>query len=660
MPAPCRLKHALALAALLAAAPALPAAAQPPAPQAADAQLLAAREAFRKGQVKALEAHRRSLAGHLLESYPAYWSLSAQIEKAEPAEVRGFLARWPESPLAESLRREWLKALGAAGSWEIFRAEHPRLESDDPDVVCYALQERLARPGGADVEALAEARRLFVTGAEVPASCDPVFAALADAKQVGTEEAWGRLRKLLAAGLVRDARRTNALLPPRQALSEKSLERAHADPAKYLAAERAPRLNRASVEVALYAVARLARQRPDEAAAKLSALSTRLPLEDLRHGWGLLAWNAAQAHHPRALEWYEAAEGALLGDEQVAWKARAALRAGDWNAVFDAMRSLSPEVAREPSWRYWRARALRAKGSPEAADALLRGLARENHFYGLLAAEELGALTPPSWSARPVERADLERVAALPGIQRSLALYRLGLANEGYREWYWAVKSLEDRELLAASEIAREANLHDRSINTAERTVALHDFDKRYPLPHREALSASSRQWDLDEAWMYGIIRQESRFVADARSRAGAVGLMQLMPATARWVARQIPVSPYRPAMLTQPEVNVQMGTYYYRRVLTELGDPVLATAAYNAGPGRARRWRDDATLEGAIYAETIPFNETRDYVKKVVANAWYYYHRLNGRPASMRALLGQVPARSAGVAHGALASTIP
>jgi soluble lytic murein transglycosylase len=124
---------------------------------------------------------------------------------------------------------------------------------------------------------------------------------------------------------------------------------------------------------------------------------------------------------------------------------------------------------------------------------------------------------------------------------------------------------------------------------------------------------------------------------------------MQLMPATARWVAKQIPVAQYRPAMLVQPEVNVAMGTYYFRRVLTELGDPVLATAGYNAGPGRARRWRETRPLEGAIYAESIPFNETRDYVKKVMTNTWYYTHRLTGRTASLRGLMGSVPGRAPG-----------
>jgi soluble lytic murein transglycosylase len=159
---------------------------------------------------------------------------------------------------------------------------------------------------------------------------------------------------------------------------------------------------------------------------------------------------------------------------------------------------------------------------------------------------------------------------------------------------------------------------------------------------------------------MYSIIRQESRFMAGVRSRVGAQGLMQLMPATAKWVARQIPVQDYKVEMLAQPAVNVQMGAYYFSRVLAELGHPMLATAAYNAGPGRARRWRDTRPLEGAIYAETIPFNETRDYVKQVFTNAWFYGHRLTGHAPSLKQMAGTIPGRTADGIDPALAASLP
>ena len=621
---------------------------------AGDADVLAAREAAQRGQWKALEGYRARLAGHLLEAYPAYWLLAGNVDRSDPQEVQVFLARYPGTPLAESLRREWLRSLGAARSWELFRAEYPFVIGDDVEITCYSFQERLAR---GDAEVAAEAHALFLSARETASACDPVFANLAAATSITEAETWDRVRKLLAAGNVKEGKRANALLPARVALNEKAVDRALADPAKHLAREKSARLARAGQELALFAIERLARNKPDEAAERLAEFAPRLGADAARYAWGQVAWQAAMNHHPRALEWYAQAGPVGLTDSQVAWKARAALRAGDWKEVLAAIQALPPEEARDPTWRYWRARALRALGAAEAADALLKGLAGQVSFYGLLAAEEMGIAVTPQWSGWRPAASDLERVRAIPGIQRALKLYELDIDNEALREWIWAVRGLDDRDLLAAAELARLANETERAINTAERTVQIHDFAQRFPTPHRDALAAAARLWDLDEAIVYGLIRQESRFMADARSPVGATGLMQLMPATARWVARQISLQPYRPQMLVRPEVNLQMGTYYFRRVLNDLGHPLLATAAYNAGPGRARRWRDERALEGAIYAETIPFGETRDYVKKVFTNAWFYRHRLTGKTASLHDLLGTIAGRAG---ESAVASNIP
>jgi len=624
---------------------------------ASDADVLAARDAAQRGNWRALDALRPRFAGHPLEAYPTYWLLAGSVDRADPAEVRAFLDRYPKGPLAEGLRREWLRALGAAGAWEAFRAEYPRVVGEDVEITCYSLQERLARGDG---EVAAEARQLFLLGREAPGACDPVFAAATASGKITEADAWERLRRLLTAGLVKDAKRTNVLLPASGRIHDRSLDRAASDPRRFLKREKPAAQSRAARELTLFAIGRLARAKPEEAAEEIGAIADRLGPEAASFAWSQVAYLGAQNHHPLALEWYAAAGATPLTDAQIAWKARAALRAGDWKVVLAAIQSLSPGEARDAAWRYWRSRALRALGSAEAADGLLKGLAREPGFYGLLAADELGALPTPDWSGWQPQLAELDAVRANEGIQRALVLYRVGLDTEGFREWTHAIRGFGDRELLAAAQLARLAKIPDREVNTADRTVQMHDFSRRYPVPHRDAMAAAARQWNVDEAIVYSIIRQESRFAPEAKSPVGATGLMQLMPATARWVAKQIPVSPYRPQMLVQPEVNIHMGSYYLRRVLTALGHPMLAAAAYNAGPGRARRWRDERALEGAIYAETIPFNETRDYVKKVFANAWYYRHRLTGKPGGFRELLGSVPGRNVESPDAAIASIIP
>lgn len=188
------------------------------------------------------------------------------------------------------------------------------------------------------------------------------------------------------------------------------------------------------------------------------------------------------------------------------------------------------------------------------------------------------------------------------------------------------MQHFSDEQLLAASRVAQRYGIYDRAINTAIRTVSRHDFSLRYLAPYREQMRAVLQQNQLDEAFVYGLIRQESRFIADIKSGAGAAGLMQLMPATAKWVAGKLGVQDFRSNLITDINTNLQLGTYYLKHVLDQLDDqPLLAAAAYNAGPGRARQWKDTRPLEGAIYAETIPFNETRDYVKVVLSNSMYY-----------------------------------
>jgi soluble lytic murein transglycosylase len=235
-------------------------------------------------------------------------------------------------------------------------------------------------------------------------------------------------------------------------------------------------------------------------------------------------------------------------------------------------------------------------------------------------------------------------------VQRTLALYRMDLRTDALREWSWVIRNFNDQELLAAAEIARQHEMYDRAINTAEKTVLVHDFSLRYLAPYRAAMRAHIRENGLEEAWVYGLMRQESRFVTSAKSGVGASGLMQVMPTTARWIARKLGLKDYRESLLHQLDTNLTLGTYYMKNMLSSLDDsPVLASAAYNAGPGRARRWRADRSLEGAIYTETIPFDETRDYVKKVMSNTMYYAREFGTPSRSLKLRLGIIAGKTAG-----------
>jgi soluble lytic murein transglycosylase len=300
-------------------------------------------------------------------------------------------------------------------------------------------------------------------------------------------------------------------------------------------------------------------------------------------------------------------------------------------------------------------------GAKADADQFFGLVSTEPSFYGKLALEELGRpIVIPPRAFEPTAE-DVKEVAANPGLQRALALFQLdtsGLAAvparevrfDAVREWNWSLRGMDDRQLLAAAEFARRNELWDRAINSADRTLGVHDFQMRFLAPYRPAFGEQARAQGLEEAWVLGLVRQESRFIVNARSSAGASGLMQLMPATARWVAKKIGLNDFTPAKVNEVDVNIALGTSYLRYVLDELeGSPVLAAAAYNAGPGRARKWKAERPLEGAIYAESIPFNETRDYVKKVMSNTVYYAAIYGGDARPLKTRLGTIPARHAG-----------
>lgn len=614
---------------------------------AGDDEILAAQDAFRANNTARLRALAESdtVLSHELGPYVEFWSISRRLDNtlAVQPEVQDFLQRQTGTVLAERLRSDWLRRLGRGREFELFEAEVPRLASPDAELQCYGFLARLRR-GGDDV---AREARTYWAGLNdnMPEGCTALTNWLAAAGTITDQDIWERLRRLIEAKKIAPAKSLAAYLPANQSPDPATLDRIVAAPDRYL--ERLPpnfSATRMGAELAMMALARLARNDIHAASARFDALDQHFSSDERLYVLGQLGWAGAMAHHPRANDWYKLAGRIPMPAEQQEWRVRAALRAGDWRGVRQALDAMSPELARDPAWVYWLARAHQAQGRKEDAARLFQSIAGQHHFYGNLADEELGRQVQVPPRAAPTTDAELAATGNLPGMRRAMALFRLGLRSEGVREWNWALRSMNDRQLLAAAHIAHRSQIWDRAINSAERTQSEHDFSLRFLAPYRDYVDPKARDVALDPAWVYGLMRQESRFITYARSGVGASGLMQLMPATARWVANKIGLRSFSPSQVNDIDTNVLLGTNYMRIVLDGLDNhPVLASAAYNAGPGRARRWRDVKPLEGAIYAETIPFNETRDYVKKVMSNAVYYSALFDGKPQSLKARLGVI-----------------
>ena len=624
---------------LLAAAPAL-AAVNP------DQEFLGAYDAYRAGNPMKLARHAKFLNEYPLKPWVDYWQLALRLEDKPAAEVQAFLKQYRSAYVGEMLRGDWLRVLGKRRDWPAFEREATLYSREDLEIRCYARLARLSRGDETAVGGIESS--IWLEPKELPEGCARFVDAAMKQEHFSTTAIWQRVRVLFEHGQITAAKTALAYLPKGEAPDERALAEAARHPKRHLARVPATLERRPVREVVILAAVRFARDDPEAMARLLEgSLGEKLPPAELKYLWGRVAYEGARSHHDLALKWYARAEDQPLTDAQDAWKARAALRRGQWAIVREAIDGLSAEARRDPAWTYWYGRALAAQGDDAGARARYLRIAGHPNFYGLLANEELGYTAAlPETVYVPTEQ-DLEAAATHPGLARALKLIRLGMRSEGVDEWIFSIRYFDDHQLLAASQFALREGIYDRAIHTADRTTRSHNYALRYPVPYQEVFREYSQSQGLDEAWVYGLVRQESRFITEARSATGAAGLMQVMPHTARFVAAKIGMRGYRPKNVTEVKTNIAMGTGYMKIVLEQLGHPVLASAAYNAGPNRARRWRDARPLEGAIYAETIPYAETREYVKRVMANSVFYAAVLNEKPMPIKARLGVIPARN-------------
>ncbi len=646
----CRLSMALLLAAGLSAA------AAPAGAAVGDESVVDAREALRKNDKPRLGSLRDSLvnARHPLAMWADYWALSQRLAEAQQPEVDAFYQRWSGSYVEDRLRNDWLLELGRRRDWANFARDHARYRmQDDREVACYALL--VQHQDGQDVKAAALAA--WYAQRDLDDGCQLLAATLADARKLSPGEIWREVRLSVEANRPRAAKAAAALLGDATA---KAVAELYEQPARWLKQrplESGPRQQ----ELAVLALIRLAASDADAAAAELEAgWARRLDNEQAAQAWAGVGRHAAQRLQDRAYEFYQLAwkrqrehgQPPRWSDDTLAWGARAALRSARidrerWSLVTQGIAAMSPQELKDPAWAYWKARAAKASARTDAerdqAAALFEPLSTQLSFYGHLAAQELGrphAPLPPS--PPPLTEAETEQAAQTPGLQRGLQMALIGLRDEGRREWNFTLRGMTDRELMAAAQMACKAADWQLCINTSERTREQVDLRQRYPMPYGAEIAARAQERGLDPAYVFGLIRQETRFMATLRSSAGASGLMQLMPATARWTARKIGLD-LRPGQINDVDTNLRLGTTYLKLVLDDFaGSQALAAAAYNAGPGRPRRWREGPLLDAAAWAENVPFGETRDYVKKVLSNALVYSHLLgNGAVPPLKARLG-------------------
>ncbi len=635
---------------------------------AGDSLIVEMNQAFKRGDRKKLSALLPQAKSHPLEPYAAYWELKARLDEASAREVQDFFARYPGTYQEDRLRADWLLLLGQRRDWAAFAAEYPQYRmNDDKEIRCYALLVEHLKNPAQDARLSDEVRKNWHVQRDADDGCRAAAERLVGTKNLNAQDVWQKARLALEANRPRAAREAVAIISPESVGMVAELINS---PAKFLSEKNVAVRNtrKELITLALVKMASADQSGAEGAANMMDAKwGNQLTTEERNWVWGLIGKQTAirlgTVPAAEALNYYsKVSKDTDLTDDMLGWKVRAALRAGAqprWREVLSATTAMSEAAKAEPAWVYWRARALMATtqaGNHEAL-ALYQSIASVRGFYEQLALEELGQkITVPPKPA-PISTEEKEAARLNAGLNRAAYAIAIGLRPEGVREWNYSTNlarpgGMSDRELLAAAQFACDKQIWDRCINTSERTKALIDLEQRYPMPFREAVVKRAQSINLDPAYVYGLIRQESRFIMDARSGVGASGLMQVMPATARETARRIGMAGFTADQLTDRDTNIAIGTGYLKLVLDDVGGSMpMAAAAYNAGPGRPRTWRGQSgspTIEAAIWAESVPFLETRDYVKKVLSNSTNYAAILTGQPQSLKARLGTVGPRDA------------
>ncbi|MBV8634610.1 MAG: lytic transglycosylase domain-containing protein [Burkholderiaceae bacterium] len=600
-----------------------------------DDAFLALRDAARAGDEDKADKLADRLQSYDLPSYVDYYRLKARLADATPEEMKAFLALYDGTAIADRMRNDWLLALGYTADWKNFDEQYPQfIVNDDRQVKCYALLSRELK--GENVTA--EARSLFTAPKEYGDGCATLIRTLYQAGQFSMDELQAQIRlaaetapsvvvqRLVDIGDLSDTAYASALEHASNVIARGPAVPGHA--------------------VFLVALGRAAKADPAFAAAALTRYASSLTKDEQATGWAQIAYEASFKLSPDAIEYWRRAGNAPLSYAEYPWRVRMALRAGDWKMVESGILAMPDKMRMEPAWVYWYGRALQQQGRNEEALVQFQSITAQTNFYGQLAQEELGGMITVPPRPQPPAAEEIAAMAQNQGFRRALRFFDLNLRAEGYREWNWELRKMSERQLFAAAEYARQNNVLDRMISTSDRTRIEMDFSQRFPAPYEDLMHPAAQTLGLDEAWIYGLIRQESRFVRSAKSYVGAQGLMQVMPSTAKYIARRIGLDGYTPAQASEIGTNITLGTNYLAIIYNNLDNSqVLATAAYNAGPGRPATWRSSLSMpvEGAVFAESIPFNETRDYVKNVLSNATYYAAMFEDKPQSLKARLGMV-----------------
>ncbi|WP_027896824.1 transglycosylase SLT domain-containing protein [Zestomonas thermotolerans] len=590
-----------------------------------------AKRALAKGDAGPYRRYAAALADYPLEPHLAYDELTARLKTASNAEIEKFLTEHGDLPQINWMKLRWLRWLAERGDWKTFLDYYdPQMNFTELDCLYgqYQLSHGLIEEGNATAE------KLWLVGKSQPEACDTLFRMWSSHGLLTEEKRWQRAKLAAEARNYGLASYLAKGLATRAVEGQLLVEVAQKPQLLSQTARFAP-ATQAMADVVGLGLRRLARQDPEKALGLLDLYSKRMPFsaEEKVAIAREIGLTLARRFDARALPVMAEYDPELRDNTVSEWRMRLLLRLGRWNDAYQLSRQLPAELADTSRWRYWQARSLQlAQPNSREPIALYQPVARERDFYGFMAADQIK--TPYRLNHKPLalDPKVVQRVRSTAGIRRALEFYARGEIVDARREWYHVSRLFDREELVAQARLAYEMDWYFPAIRSISQAQYWDDLEVRFPMAYQSILQREARNRGLHSSWVFAITRQESAFMADARSGAGALGLMQLMPATAKETARRFRIPLSSPQQVLAPEKNIQLGAAYLSQVHGQFnGNRILASAAYNAGPGRVRQWlRGASHLSYDVWVESIPFDETRQYVQNVLTYAVIYGQKLN------------------------------
>lgn len=612
-----------------------------------------ARELFKRAYAHAAVGPPIAADPELLRQYPLYPYLQAErIRRAlasagpelAPADERAqtFLVHYAKEPFAQELRRDWLNSLAQRKLWSTFLLQYSEQDADE-SLRCHWFTARIA--SGHTDQLAAAISQAWLTPKSLM-DCEYPFEWLSAQGVLTADLIEARVRLALENNNPSFARQIAARLPSERAAPLLSWAALLENPQREIdALIREPQ--RAVETAALIAGwQRLARRQADSALARYDKLvKARHLSEELASRLAVeLALPLAWSRRSQALAYFARVRRQDFDDYALEWRARASLWAEDWNGVADSIAAMSDELRQSSRWRYWAARAAEKRRDRALANQLYESVLENDNFYSIMAAARLDREVEPTLEKLVRDDVQIQQIEALPAFVRARELLHNELRSFALREWSFGVQALAADARPQAVHVAARWGWHEQAIITAAQLRIFNDYELLYPRPYEREVAAAAKFVDLPDELIYGVMRQESLFQSDAISSAGARGLLQLLPETARLTARRWQQT--RPAAddLFVPRINIRLGAAQLRTLLDRFeGQTVVALAAYNAGPNAAARWLPSEAIEPDIWIENIPYNETRTYVQRILWHQLVFSWLEHGKPQKVERWLAKV-----------------